>query len=62
MSIASFERELVDEARRILKNPKLRKKDLQEWSTSDIAPREDEVVIDVPRYAFAAFKKECDKR
>lgn len=35
MSIASLERAILDEARTVTKRPKLRKKDLLAWSTSE---------------------------
>ena len=35
MSLATLERAILDEARAVTKRPKLRKKDLLAWSTSE---------------------------
>jgi hypothetical protein len=45
MSIASFETEIVEAAKIVTCNKKLRKKDLREWSTGKIVPRDDERVF-----------------
>ena len=64
MSIASLERAIVYGAREVLCNPKLRLKDLLEWSTSpcqNYAP--DEIMVRVPDPgAYAVFPKACDRR
>lgn len=44
MSMASLEREILAEAKTVFQNPKLRMKDIMEWSTGDIKPESDEVV------------------
>lgn len=63
MSLATLERAITEEARSILNNRKLRVKDMQEWSTGEVKPQEGEIVIFCPTIgAYAAFKKECDKR
>lgn len=48
MSLATLERAIVLSARIALKNPKLRRSDLCEWSTSEVTPREDEVALRLP--------------
>lgn len=63
MSVRSYESAVVAEARGILKNSKLRLKDIMEWRTSVIEPEDGEVVIFCSGTgAYAAFKKEVDKR
>jgi hypothetical protein len=63
MSIRQFESAITSEARRFFHNSKIRVKDLQEWSTAPIEPREDEVVARLPlNGVFVAFKKQIDKR
>lgn len=48
MSMASLEREIVATARNVLRNPKLRNKDILEWSTGDIKAGEGEVIVHLP--------------
>lgn len=63
MSMATLERAIIAGARTILKNSKLRVKDMQEWSTSEVTPQDGEIVVFVPDPGvYVAFKKECDKR
>jgi len=64
VSIASLEREIVYYARIVLKNPKLRVKDLQEWATHEIKPEDGEIVVEIKEglNVYIAVKKECDKR
>lgn len=63
MSMQTLEREIVAEARGVLKNKKLRVKDMQEWSTGPITAEDGEVVISLPSLGVnVAVKKECDKR
>ena len=63
MSLATLERAIVISARGVLNNPKLRLKDLLEWSTSKVKSREGEVAVYVPDPgAWAVFPKACDKR
>lgn len=63
MSIASLEREILAEARTVFQNSKLRKMDIQEWSTSEIKPIDGEVVARCPVIGcYVAIKKEHDKR
>ena len=65
MSMQSMEREIMAEARVVLKRPKLRVQDLQEWSTSEADVRDNarediEVVVYLPGMkAWAAFLKEA---
>lgn len=63
MSMATLERAIVASARVVLKNPKLRLKDLMEWRTAEIKPEKGEVVVYVKDPGvWVAVKKECDKR
>ena len=59
----SLEGAITAEARRIFNNPKLRVKDLVEWSTGTIKSHDGEVVERMPlNGVFVAVKIECDKR
>ena len=63
MSLRSLERAVVFEARIILKNRRVRLKDLLEWSSGKPTVGEGEVSIDIPKYGVTAvFPKACDKR
>lgn len=64
MSLATFEKVIVEEARVFFKNPKLRKKDLLEWSTSEIVEtKNEEVVVALTHIRiYVCIKAECDKR
>ena len=48
MSMATLEREILKRARMALRNPKLRMKDILEWSTGEVIAHEGEVVIWLP--------------
>ena len=59
MSMTTFEREVLDGARVVLGNPKLRWKDILEWSTGNIKAQEGEIVVRVPDPgAYVVIKKE----
>jgi len=45
MSLRTLEKTIVEEARKVLCNPKMRLKDLMEWRTSTIEPTEGETVL-----------------
>ena len=63
MSMATLERAIVIEARKVLKNPKLRIKDIMEWSTSPIKENDGEIIIRVDDPGvYVAIKREDDKR
>jgi hypothetical protein len=63
MSMASLERAVLAGAKIVFNNPKLKKKDILEWSTSKIEAHDGEVVTYVPDPGvFVAVKKENDKR
>lgn len=51
-------------AKKVLCNPKLRLKDLLEWSTGEVSPRDGEIVIEIGDglNVSAVYKKEMDKR
>lgn len=48
MSMATLEREILAQAKLLLKNPKLRMKDILEWSTGVVVPRKDEIEFRLP--------------
>jgi len=65
--MASLEKLIVSELRIITKNPKIKKKDMLEWSTSEEVVRgnlqDGEIVITIPDLVvWVAIKKELDKR
>jgi len=67
MGMRDVERIIVLEARRELKNSKVRLKDLKEWSNAPItAPSEaDEVVLELDTFIgrfWASFPRSTDKR
>ena len=63
MSFASLERAVLHEARLILNNKRLRKADIQEWSTGPITAGKGEVVFRCPDIGVnVAVLKEHDKR
>lgn len=63
MSLTSVERAIRLEAQGIFQNRKLRNKDIMEWSTGEIAARDDEVTVYLPEAGvWVAIKKELDKR
>lgn len=64
MALHDVEREIWQSAKVIVNNPKLRLKDILEWSTGDIKPESDEeIVVRVPDPGvnICIFKK-YDKR
>ena len=59
MSMRDFEREILAEAKSVTGNKKLRMKDICEWSTGEIEPRDDEKIIRLPKALVQiAIKKE----
>lgn len=63
MSLRQLESAITAEARRVFHNPRLRVKDLMEWSTGEIKPHDGEVVERMPlNRVFVAIKSELDKR
>jgi hypothetical protein len=63
MSVATLERAVLAGAKIILNNPKLKMRDIMEWSTGDIEPHEGEIVVRVPDPGVnVAVKNDCDKR
>ena len=49
MSLTQLETQIWQECQEILKNQKMRKKDLLEWSTGDVTPEEGETAIRIER-------------
>lgn len=63
MSMATLERAVLAGARLVLENPKLKMKEILEWSTGSIKTEPGEITIRVPDPGVnVAVKKECDKR
>lgn len=49
MSMATLEREILTQAKIVVKNPKLKMKDILAWSTGDVKAEDDgEIVLRVP--------------
>lgn len=64
MSLASLEREMLQEARTVFNNPKLKKTDIIEWSTGGVNPADaDEVTGRLPRLKInVCVPAKADKR
>ena len=63
MSMATLERAILLGAKAALNNPKLKAKDILEWSTGKVKAEDGEVVIFVPDPGVnVCVKKEYDKR
>lgn len=63
MSMATLERAVLAGAKMAFKNPKLRMKDIMEWSSGTIDAHAGEVVLRVDDPGvFVAIKMELDKR
>lgn len=63
MSMATLEKEILAAAKRHFNNPKLRKKDLLEWSTDEIEAREGEVTAWIADPGvYVAIASDKDKR
>ena len=64
MSLKSLESMIAREARGVLKNPKLRVKDLTKWSSLPIKKANDEEIVEhLPvSNTYIAVKADCDKR
>lgn len=57
MSLNALETEILWELKDITKNPKLKKKNIQEWSTSKIKAQEGEKLIFLPNCGvWVAYK------
>lgn len=63
MSLHTLEVAIWREAQTVLKNLKIRLKDLAEWSTGELDYHEGEVNVFLPTLkVFVAFPTACDKR
>jgi len=63
MSMATLERAVLAGARVVLNNPKLKLKDILEWSTGEVKTADGEVTVHVPDPGVnVSVKKENDKR
>jgi hypothetical protein len=57
MSMRDLEMAVVNEAKQVLGNDKLRLKDLMEWSTGKVEPQENETLVYLPTLKVnASFK------
>lgn len=57
MSMRSLENAILAGAKVVLNNPKLRMKDILEWTTGEVLPHDGEVVVRVPNPGvFVAVK------
>ena len=60
-----IERELCDSLKKLLCNSKFRLKDLYEWSSKPVTPREGEVAVDVEMFGttwYCCVPASVDKR
>ena len=63
MSMATLEKAILVSAQALLKNPKLKKKDILEWNSGDIKAQEGEAVIYVgDPGVYVCVNKKHDKR
>jgi hypothetical protein len=63
MSMATLERAVLYGAQTVLKNPKLRKKDILAWNTGKLEAETGEVVVRVPDPGvWVVVAQEHDKR
>lgn len=58
MSMASLERAIIEEAKIVTGNKKLRLKDLMEWSSGEIKPEPGEKVYKLPKMGVNIAIKE----
>ena len=59
---SAFEKELWHEAQTFLCNPKLKLKELYEWSTTACVPRSGEINVRLPNGIYVCVPKDADKR
>ena len=63
MPARALETKIKNEAAHQLKNPKLRVKDIMEWSSGEIEARDGEVVVKLEALGvWVAVPEGCDKR
>jgi hypothetical protein len=65
VSLRTLELAIVNEARGVLKNPKLKLKDILEWNTGDLRDKvaSDEIAVKLPVLAVTiCVKRTLDKR
>ena len=48
MSMQTLERAILAEAKTVLNNPKLKMKDIMEWSTGPVKAEDGEVIVELP--------------
>ncbi len=64
MSMRELETKITEETREVLKNPKIRVKDIMEWKSGEIKEQHDgEINLQLPKLGlWVSVKKELDKR
>ncbi len=63
MAMTAFEKQILNELRELVRNPKLREKDLHEWRFGEVEAQADETVVKLPRTDVSvAFPAKMDKR
>ena len=63
--MSSMDKGVWRECQRVLNNPRMRLKDLHEWSTGEIVPQEGEIALQVDVYGtaiYVAVPASVDKR
>lgn len=57
MSMATLERAILAELREVAKNPKIKQKDIMEWSTSEVKAQQGETLFFLPvLHVYCAVK------
>jgi hypothetical protein len=63
MSMATLERVILQNARTVLNNPKLKMANILEWSTGEVKPRAGEIIVRIPDPGVnICVNVICDKR
>lgn len=63
MNMKHLESQIVANARRVLRNPKIKTDDIREWRSGGCEPRADEVYLEMEYLGIGAcFLKTLDKR
>ncbi len=63
MGLKQLESSILGEAKTILCNPKMKLKELHEWSTGKVKPQDGEIAVYLPEHKVnIAVPVACDKR
>lgn len=63
MSMQTLERAILAELKTVANNPRLKMKDLLEWSTAEVNPHEGGVILYLPDMGtYCAIQKGMDRR